>query len=166
MHSNFRWESPCSLNVVGDSPKGPSHSRHASFLGNFEANPFGEADLSRQSDSIWLRPKVLVKDMSPRKRAKGIKINDDADASWAKVAKLLTTSGKGKGKGKDLAPTSLEASSDSDGIYATHLTTSESEGKQKEYQAATSDPKDKLLATQRAELRSKRMNDPSRIRTP
>uniref|UniRef100_M1DGN1 Polyprotein protein n=1 Tax=Solanum tuberosum TaxID=4113 RepID=M1DGN1_SOLTU len=69
-------------------------------------------------------------------------------------------------KGKSPAPASPEASSDNDDIYATHITTSENEGEQQEHQAATFKPEEELLAAQRAELRSKRMNDPSRIRTP
>uniref|UniRef100_M1DI48 Uncharacterized protein n=1 Tax=Solanum tuberosum TaxID=4113 RepID=M1DI48_SOLTU len=71
----------------------------------------------------------------------------------------------GKGKGK--APASPEAISESDGIYAAHLTTSESEGENQEYQVSTSEPEeDESLVAQRAELRSKKLNDPSRIRTP
>uniref|UniRef100_M1AV51 Uncharacterized protein n=1 Tax=Solanum tuberosum TaxID=4113 RepID=M1AV51_SOLTU len=99
------------------------------------------------------RPKVVGRDMPPRKRAKGITINEDVVASREKATKLLTTCGKGKGKGKAPAPASPEVSPDSDIIYATHLTTSESEG-------------DKLLSAQSDELRSKRLNDPSRIKTP
>ncbi|KAK4737595.1 hypothetical protein R3W88_001292 [Solanum pinnatisectum] len=71
----------------------------------------------------------------------------------------------GKGKGKRKAPPSPEASSDSDGIYATYLTTSKSEGEHQEPQNVASDDKE-LVEAQRAKLRSKRMNDPSNIRTP
>uniref|UniRef100_M1E0Z1 Putative plant transposon protein domain-containing protein n=1 Tax=Solanum tuberosum TaxID=4113 RepID=M1E0Z1_SOLTU len=56
---------------------------------------------------------------------------------------------------------------DSDDICATHLTTSESEGEHQEHQAAASEPKDdELIAAQRVELQSKRLNDLSRMRTP
>uniref|UniRef100_M1DE29 Polyprotein protein n=1 Tax=Solanum tuberosum TaxID=4113 RepID=M1DE29_SOLTU len=47
-----------------------------------------------------------------------------------------------RGKGKAPAPSSPEASSDNDGIYATPLTTSESVGEHQDLQATTSEPKD------------------------
>uniref|UniRef100_M1D9M5 Putative plant transposon protein domain-containing protein n=1 Tax=Solanum tuberosum TaxID=4113 RepID=M1D9M5_SOLTU len=51
------------------------------------------------------------------------------------------------GKGKAPSLVSPEASSDSDKIYATHLTTSESEGEQQDPRATTSGPEDdELLA--------------------
>lgn len=52
--------------------------------------------------------------------------------SKAKTTKLSTSGAKEKGKSKELA--SLEYSSHSDNIYATHLTISKSEDEQQEPQ--------------------------------
>uniref|UniRef100_M1E044 Putative plant transposon protein domain-containing protein n=1 Tax=Solanum tuberosum TaxID=4113 RepID=M1E044_SOLTU len=67
MHCNFWRDSLCSPNIVGNSPKGPSHRRHAIFLEIFEANSFGEPDLARQRDSATRRPGII----EPPKGGKG-----------------------------------------------------------------------------------------------
>lgn len=90
------------------------------------------------------KPKIAGRNMLPGKKAKGITLNQDATTSRANTTKLPTTGGKGKVKRK--APTSLEVNSDTDNIYATHLTTCESEGENKEHQFVASED-DKLVAT-------------------
>jgi len=57
-------------------------------------------------------------------------MKENAATSEGKSKKLSTIGEKGKGKGK--APASPEASSNSEGIHDTYLTTSKSEGEQQE----------------------------------
>uniref|UniRef100_M1DBZ4 Uncharacterized protein n=1 Tax=Solanum tuberosum TaxID=4113 RepID=M1DBZ4_SOLTU len=51
LHCNFRWANPCSPNSIGDSPKGLPIADMPKFYENCLANPFGQPDLVRQSDS-------------------------------------------------------------------------------------------------------------------
>lgn len=147
-----------SPNNVVDSPKGPSHHRPTIFLERFRDNPFGEPYLACQSDSrladrfgesscslsfcIFLelfltfydvfadvsKTKVVGKDILLYKRSKGITIHEDETTSWEKANKLPTIGGNGKGNGRAPVPASPKVNSDSDGVYATYLTTSKSEG--------------------------------------
>ncbi|WMV41083.1 hypothetical protein MTR67_034468 [Solanum verrucosum] len=60
-----------------------------------------------------------------------------------------------------------ETNSDSDGVYETHLTSSNNAGESQDSQASIPNPEDDhLLHSQRAELPSKTMHDPSRIPVP
>ncbi|WMV25036.1 hypothetical protein MTR67_018421 [Solanum verrucosum] len=83
------------------------------------------------------------------------------------VSKPPPKRGKGKVKGP-IQPTSMEESSDSEGVYATHLTSSDGEGHSEgSSPASVSEPEDdQLQQARRAELRSKSMNDPSKISVP
>uniref|UniRef100_M1DTG7 Uncharacterized protein n=1 Tax=Solanum tuberosum TaxID=4113 RepID=M1DTG7_SOLTU len=113
------------------------------------------------------RPKVTGWNRPPQKRARGIVINKEAAAARAMVSKPPPERGKDKVKGP-VQPTLMEESFDSEGVYATHLTSSESEGHSEGSSPASfSEPKDDhLLQARKAELRSKSMNDPSRISVP
>lgn len=73
------------------------------------------------------RPKVEGRYMSPRKRATRITINEDVVASKEKSAMLPTPCRMGRGKRNSSATEPLVVSSNSEGIYAIHLTTSKSE---------------------------------------
>ncbi|WMV46679.1 hypothetical protein MTR67_040064 [Solanum verrucosum] len=70
------------------------------------------------------RPKVARRNQPPRKRARGIVINEGVAPSRKTPVKLPPTWWKGKRKGL-VQPTPAEGSSDNKGIYSTHLTTSQ-----------------------------------------
>ncbi|WMV18938.1 hypothetical protein MTR67_012323, partial [Solanum verrucosum] len=121
----------------------------------FYSRTFGEPDLAHQ--------RVLATCRTVR----WIVINEETAASRASVTKLHAKGVKGKGNGP-MQATEVEGSSDSEGVYATYLTTSESEGHFEGISpVSVSDPEDdQLLQARRAELRSKSMNDLSRIPVP
>uniref|UniRef100_M1DCP8 Integrase core domain containing protein n=1 Tax=Solanum tuberosum TaxID=4113 RepID=M1DCP8_SOLTU len=77
--------------------------------------------------------------------------------------------GKVKGKGP-VHPSLTEESSDSMGVYDTHLTTLESDGKGNsgvKSPVSVSQPEDDQTShMRRAELRSKALHDPARISVP
>uniref|UniRef100_M1DAV9 Uncharacterized protein n=1 Tax=Solanum tuberosum TaxID=4113 RepID=M1DAV9_SOLTU len=90
--------------------------------------------------------------MPPQKRAWGIVINEEVDASNAKGKKLRLKGGKGKGK----VP-----------IAETSEYNSGSEGESCDSQASFSEPEDdQLLKAHQAELRSKTRHDSSRNSEP
>uniref|UniRef100_M1DPV2 Putative plant transposon protein domain-containing protein n=1 Tax=Solanum tuberosum TaxID=4113 RepID=M1DPV2_SOLTU len=89
------------------------------------------------------------------------------NASRATVSKLSLKGVKSKGKGH-VQPTQAEGSSDSECIYATHLTTSNTAGHSEgSSPASVFEPEvNHLQQARRVELHSKSLNDPSRIPVP
>ncbi|WMV29466.1 hypothetical protein MTR67_022851 [Solanum verrucosum] len=116
-------------------------------------------------------PKVPAINQPPRKRARGIVINEGAALSRSTQVKLPPTVGKNTSKGKGhVEPSPAETSFDSMGIYVTHLTTSESDN---EGNSGTRSPifvfeqkDDQTLQLKRAELCSKALHDSARIHVP
>ncbi|WMV24856.1 hypothetical protein MTR67_018241 [Solanum verrucosum] len=86
------------------------------------------------------------------------------DCSTYRVHAELWEKEKGKGK---IVPKVAEQSSNSEGIYATHITISPSEGHSGENSLASTEPEDdQLLQDSRIELCSNEINDPTRILVP
>uniref|UniRef100_M1DSL5 Integrase core domain containing protein n=1 Tax=Solanum tuberosum TaxID=4113 RepID=M1DSL5_SOLTU len=149
---------------VGDPPNGPGHHRTALIFGIFCSGTFGKPNLARQSGSVT---RQSVRNEPPRKWARGIVINEEVVASRASGTTLPPKGGIGKGK-VPIDLTLEEVSSNSEGLYDIHLTTSDSEGDSQDDSSASifEQEDDQLLHAQRAKLCSKSMHDLSRIPEP
>uniref|UniRef100_M1DKW4 Putative plant transposon protein domain-containing protein n=1 Tax=Solanum tuberosum TaxID=4113 RepID=M1DKW4_SOLTU len=108
------------------------------------------------SHSRYGQTQSYKKQQAYSKKEKRITINDDAVASKINVVKPSSASKRGKGKDKIVELS--DASSDSMGFYTNDPTTDNSE--------SMSSDEDELIEARRNELRSKQLNDPSRIRNP
>uniref|UniRef100_M1DNS5 Uncharacterized protein n=1 Tax=Solanum tuberosum TaxID=4113 RepID=M1DNS5_SOLTU len=117
-----------------------------------EMPPFGEC--TRRIAENMTKPNKAGRYTPPRGKEKGITVNEDATASRNKATKLSTTGGKGKGIDKTVELS--DASSDNTSFYTDDPTTYDSE--------SMGSDEDELMEEQRNELRSKQLNNPSRIR--
>uniref|UniRef100_M1DXW6 Putative plant transposon protein domain-containing protein n=1 Tax=Solanum tuberosum TaxID=4113 RepID=M1DXW6_SOLTU len=150
------WASPCLPNVVGKSPKGPSHRRHAKFLGNFEpilwASPIWLAKVIRRLTDRFGELSIDIArtnlDMSPRKRARGVVINEGGVNTPKRGRKKPPKGGNGRGKRP---------------IFDVLEHHSGSEGESFDSQAALSDPEDdQPLQSRRVEICARSHPDSSR----
>ncbi|WMV30592.1 hypothetical protein MTR67_023977, partial [Solanum verrucosum] len=113
------------------------------------------------------RPKVHGRNQTALKWVRGITINEETAVSRAPATKLPPKGGKGKGN-TSIVVTPAKGSSNSEGVYATHLTISDCRGGSYDDSLTyISEPDDdQLLQARRVELHSKSLHDLSRISEP